>query len=86
MWRAAAYPSLKPLASWVVDYQERVAFMRSWLTRGPPSCFWLPGELRFWAPSAPQLQAASPRSSVLTVVLLPRPPPPLQASSSLRAS
>jgi len=44
LWAQAAYPSLKPLASWVADYHARVAFMREWLTKGPPPCFWLPGE------------------------------------------
>lgn len=44
LWARAAYPSLKPLGSWVADYHARVAFMRSWLTKGPPSCFWLPGD------------------------------------------
>eukprot|EP00873_Tetraselmis_striata_P045244 jgi/Tetstr1/465508/TSEL_010177.t1 len=35
--------TLKPLASWVKDYHERIAFMRSWLQDGVPKCFWLPG-------------------------------------------
>lgn len=43
MWAQAAYPSLKPLASWIRDYAARIAFMRSWLRQGPPACFWLPG-------------------------------------------
>jgi dynein heavy chain len=43
MWSKVAYPSLKPLAGWIKDYHARVAFMRSWLTNGPPACFWLPG-------------------------------------------
>jgi len=43
MWSAVAYPSLKPLASWMKDYHERIAFMRSWLQDGVPKCFWLPG-------------------------------------------
>lgn len=42
-WVVVAYPSLKPLSSWVVDLIERVEFMRKWLMDGHPSCFWLPG-------------------------------------------
>ncbi|GBF88264.1 dynein heavy chain axonemal protein, partial [Raphidocelis subcapitata] len=43
LWARAAYPSLKPLGSWVADYAKRVAFVRGWLTKGEPTCFWLPG-------------------------------------------
>ena len=43
MWASVAYPSLKPMASWVKDYHERVTFMRTWLQLGVPKCFWLPG-------------------------------------------
>lgn len=43
LWARAAYPSLKPLGSWVADYAARVAFVREWLAKGPPACFWLPG-------------------------------------------
>ena len=43
LWARVAYPSLKPLGSWVRDYQERITFMRSWLTTGLPKTFWLPG-------------------------------------------
>lgn len=35
------YPSLKPLSSWFKDFVERVAFMRKWLTGGPPSTYWI---------------------------------------------
>ena len=43
LWKKAAYPSLKPLASWIKDYQDRISFMQRWLHDGLPSCFWLPG-------------------------------------------
>lgn len=43
VWTAAAYPSLKPLSSWVKDFQQRMAFMRAWMVNGEPKCFWLPG-------------------------------------------
>lgn len=43
LWSNVAYPSLKPLASWVKDLHERVAFMRNWLRNGTPNCFWMSG-------------------------------------------
>lgn len=42
-WVAVAYPSLKPLAAWIVDLVKRVEFMRIWCQEGHPKCFWLPG-------------------------------------------
>lgn len=42
-WEGAAYPSLKPLASWFTDLRERVRFMRDWLEKGPPKTFWISG-------------------------------------------
>src|SRR4051812_15595993 len=42
-WEAAAYPSLKPLASWVKDFHARIAFMRNWLVNGQPDVFWMSG-------------------------------------------
>jgi hypothetical protein len=43
LWARAAYPSLKPLGSWVLDFGKRMAFIASWLTDGQPAAFWLPG-------------------------------------------
>ena len=43
MWSDAAFPSLKPLASWMKDLVARIDFMRSWLEQGNPATFWLPG-------------------------------------------
>jgi dynein heavy chain len=43
VWAAVAYPSLKPLSSWVKDFQQRMVFMREWMVSGEPKCFWLPG-------------------------------------------
>jgi len=42
-WSDKAYPSLKPLASWMLDLDERVKFMRRWAQKGHPKCFWLSG-------------------------------------------
>ena len=43
LWGNAAYPSLKPLGSWVNDLVLRLAFISSWLVEGQPKSFWLPG-------------------------------------------
>jgi dynein heavy chain len=42
-WARAAYPSLKPLASWVSNFSARFAALASWLYDGQPKAFWLPG-------------------------------------------
>jgi len=36
-----SYPSLKPLNAWMTDFEERIAFMGSWLRQGPPASFWV---------------------------------------------
>nr|XP_054751474.1 dynein axonemal heavy chain 6-like isoform X1 [Lytechinus pictus]XP_054751475.1 dynein axonemal heavy chain 6-like isoform X1 [Lytechinus pictus] len=43
MWSDAAYPSLKPLASWVKDLLLRVGFIGHWILHGPPKSFWISG-------------------------------------------
>lgn len=43
VWHKRAYPSLKPLASWVLDFLERLRFMQSWVDGGAPENFWLSG-------------------------------------------
>jgi dynein heavy chain len=48
-WFAVGYPSLKPLASWVVDLEERLAFVKKWIDYGHPSVFWISG---FFFPQA----------------------------------
>lgn len=42
-WEAAAYPSLKPLSSWVKDLYQRLDTLGSWIKNGPPSSFWISG-------------------------------------------
>ncbi|XP_060586003.1 dynein axonemal heavy chain 6-like [Ruditapes philippinarum] len=43
MWANAAYPSLKPLGSWVQDLVYRCAFIDNWIQHGIPKSFWLSG-------------------------------------------
>ncbi|KAH3860157.1 hypothetical protein DPMN_023048 [Dreissena polymorpha] len=43
MWADAAYPSLKPLGSWVQDLVYRCAFIDSWIQHGQPKSFWMSG-------------------------------------------
>ena len=49
MWAKVAYPSLKPLASWVPDLLKRIHFIQSWYDVGKPPCFWVSG---FFFPQA----------------------------------
>uniref|UniRef100_A0A8C3AFB1 Dynein axonemal heavy chain 6 n=1 Tax=Cyclopterus lumpus TaxID=8103 RepID=A0A8C3AFB1_CYCLU len=42
-WANSAYPSLKPLASWVRDLALRTSFIQTWITCGQPKSFWISG-------------------------------------------
>jgi len=42
-WVKWAYPSLKPINSWMSDLNERVTFMRNWCEKGPPNTYWISG-------------------------------------------
>ncbi|XP_042075509.1 LOW QUALITY PROTEIN: dynein axonemal heavy chain 6 [Haplochromis burtoni] len=42
-WANSAYPSLKPLSSWVRDLTLRTSFIQTWITRGQPKSFWISG-------------------------------------------
>ena len=43
LWSNAAYPSLKPLGSWVKDLVLRCAFINNWIIHGLPKSYWLSG-------------------------------------------
>jgi len=44
LWSVVAYPSLKPLGSWVNDLLERITFLKDWMDRGTsPTVYWVSG-------------------------------------------
>ena len=43
IWGDASYPSLKPLASYIIDLVKRLEFMDQWIKNGAPSSFWISG-------------------------------------------
>eukprot|EP00741_Cyanophora_paradoxa_P012299 tig00000169_g11885.t1 len=49
MWQEKGYPSMKPLAAWVSDLIERLAFVQRWIDHGTPPAFWISG---FFFPQA----------------------------------
>ena len=43
IWLDVSYPSLKPLASYIEDLNDRIIFFNHWIDNGVPKLFWLPG-------------------------------------------
>ncbi|KAK3287738.1 hypothetical protein CYMTET_4767 [Cymbomonas tetramitiformis] len=43
MWAAVSYPSLKGLGAYVADLSRRCEMIATWMAKGPPISFWLPG-------------------------------------------
>lgn len=48
-WGDKGFLSLKPLASWITDLNERITFLTSWINHGTPKVFWISG---FFFPQA----------------------------------
>jgi len=49
LWDAKGFLSLKPLASWTEDLNERIKFLTNWIRFGTPHVFWISG---FFFPQA----------------------------------
>ncbi|KAH9098913.1 hypothetical protein LEN26_016540 [Aphanomyces euteiches] len=44
MWSSCAYPSLKPLGSWVTDFLDRLSFLQQWIdVKCSPATYWISG-------------------------------------------
>lgn len=49
MWEDVGFLSLKPLASWIQDLNDRIKFLADWIEGGTPAVFWVSG---FFFPQA----------------------------------
>lgn len=48
-WAAIGFLSMKPLASWIEDLNDRIGFLNNWYEKGTPIVFWISG---FFFPQA----------------------------------
>lgn len=48
-WAGVGFLSLKPLASWIIDCNDRIDFLENWLSTGTPIKYWFSG---FFFPQA----------------------------------
>ena len=48
-WQEKGFLSLKPLASWIQDCNDRITFLSNWIATGTPKVFWISG---FFFPQA----------------------------------
>lgn len=42
-WAIVGFLSLKPLASWILDLNERISFLMNWIALGTPVVLWISG-------------------------------------------
>jgi len=49
VWSGCGFLSMKPLASWINDCNDRIDFLDGWITTGTPIKFWFSG---FFFPQA----------------------------------
>lgn len=40
-WEKVAYPSLKPLGSWQLDFLERIVFYKEWVDKDVINSYWV---------------------------------------------
>ena len=40
-WAVVAYPSLKPLGSWFIDFAKRIEFFKEWVSKGKCYSYWV---------------------------------------------
>lgn len=48
-WTSVGFLSLKPLASWIDDCNNRIDFLMAWIEKGTPAVYWISG---FFFPQA----------------------------------
>jgi len=42
-WAGVGFLSMKPLASWIEDLNNRINFLNNWIDGGVPKIFWISG-------------------------------------------